>query len=101
MIRACGLVVVLCVALSAAGVRAQQCSVSSGKAVVAEDTASTDAAQVTAQAPAAGKKKAVDEKTLMEIKRQLRLMREEMAELEEKIDRMTSIRETDKGKYRE
>jgi len=43
-----------------------------------------------------GKKVTVSKKVLMDMQRQVRLMREEMAELEEKIERMTT--KSDQGR---
>ncbi|HRZ87830.1 MAG TPA: hypothetical protein P5287_08440 [bacterium] len=42
------------------------------------------------------KKRSVDDKTLIEIKKQLRDMRAEMAELEEKLDRATTVGQENK-----
>lgn len=103
MIRICAVIVLLSAVLSAGGVFAQQSSVKPAPAAQAKVKAVPAKAIQAPQAVTGGetKKTVVDEKTLLEIKRQVRLMRQEMADLEERLDRMTTVRENDKGKYRE
>lgn len=99
MIRTFSAIVMLGAVLCAGNICAQQCSATSAPA---EKEAAVEGTAEKTPPASAGKKTPVDEKVLQDIKRQIRLMRQEMAELEENIDRMTSsMRETEKGKKRE
>jgi len=102
MIRICCGIIVLSFVVLAGNTYAQECAGKAAPAAQAKEKAAVEDAKSGATAVSSAPKKKIDEKSLMEIKRQIRLMREEMAQIEENIDRMTnSMREDDKGRTRE